>query len=409
MYDRLHFGETLRRLYDAESELAKHLAGGEDWLVVIKKVGEHIIEALAYTFLNISIVSLDGKRIKSEYIWWDRDDEDTALFRKLSDHDLATSNDIQADVVRTKQIEVPKHDDPRFHPEIHSLFGLERLIRVYMPLMMGDVVVGTLEAGYRRRFRQHIFENDIQILKTLSDYAAAAIWKKRRGQLDILRHEISAPRKAIMDDSLYLQRNWNSLSPENISWKLDDIFLDGSTIDYLLDKIEYYITGRAKETMLEFCNVGATIIFKTIFQQNRLLRSLSLNLQRISHSREELTKVRTVVDKVKAGEVFTNLFGNAIKYRKSNDSLQIRVTVEFQSDRFLIRLSDDGIGVDRGYESRIFDEGVRAPSAVAKAQGSGMGLWLARQYMRDMGGDVHLEKSRDPTVFCVKMRKRDRP
>ena len=391
MYDRLNFGQVLRGLHDAESELAQYLAGGEDWLDVIKKVGEHIIDALAYTHLNISIVSIDGKRIKSEYIWWDRPDQDKAQFKKLSDHDILTSTDIQAYVVKNKQIEVPKDKDPRFHPEIHSLLGLEKLIRVYIPLMMGDVVVGTLEAGYRRKFMQHIFERDIQILKTLSDYAAAAIWKKRRGQLDILRHEIAAPRKAIMDDALFLQRHWNLLSPEKIIWKLEDIFLDGSTIEYLLDKIEYYITGRAKETKPEFCNVGATIITKTILQQNRFLRSLNLNLQRIKYSREELTKIRTVVDKVKAGEVFNNLIGNAIKYRKSNETLQIRVAVESLSDRFLILLSDDGIGVDHGYESQIFDEGVRAPTAVAIAQGSGLGLWLARQYMLDMGGDIRLE------------------
>src|SRR5271165_2099904 len=307
---------------------------------------------LEYNHLNISTVSSDGKRIKSEYVWWDRDQDETTLFKTLSDHDLSASNDIQAFVVKTKQIEVPKADDPRFHPDIHYRFGLDKLIRVYIPLIMGDVVVGTLEAGYRRKFRQHIFERDIQILKTLGDYAAAAIWKKRRGQLDILRHEIAAPRQAIMDNSIFLQRNWTRLSPEKIAWKLDDIFLDGLTIDYLLDKIEYYITGRAKETKLEFCNVGTTIIAKTIFQQNRLLRSLNLNLERVSYSMDELARVRTVVDKVKAGEVFTNLLANAIKYRQSTESLQIRVTVELRQDRFLIRVSDEGIGVDEGYESR---------------------------------------------------------
>jgi signal transduction histidine kinase len=227
--------------------------------------------------------------------------------------------------------------------------------------------------------------------------------------LDILRHEIAAPRKAIMDDSLFLKRNWRSLSPEKIGWKLDDIFLDGSTIDYLLDKIEYYISGRAKETKPEFCNVGATVITKTILQQNRLLRSLNLNLDRISYSGDELTRVRTVVDKVKAGEVFTNLLGNAIKYRKSDDSLQIRVAVEARPDRFIVRIADDGIGIDAGYESRIFDEGVRGPAAIAQAQGSGLGLWLARQYMRDMGGDIRIENPRNPTVFCVEMVRRDRP
>src|SRR5205823_3274457 len=156
MFDRLVVGEALRKLHTAESELAKQLAGGYDWQDVIKTVGDHIKSTLGYSHINISIVSLDGKRIKSEYVWWDRPRDDTVLFKELSDHEL-TSNDIQADVVRTKSIEVPGANDPRFHPNIHYRFGLDALIRAYIPLMMGDVVVGTLEAGYRRKFRQFIF------------------------------------------------------------------------------------------------------------------------------------------------------------------------------------------------------------------------------------------------------------
>jgi signal transduction histidine kinase len=129
----------------------------------------------------------------------------------------------------------------------------------------------------------------------------------------------------------------------------------------------------------------------------------------ISYSREDLTKVRTVVDKVKASEVFNNLFGNAIKYRKSIETLRIRVTAEVLHDAYLIRISDDGIGIDPGCDEKIFDESFRGDSAVRQAQGSGLGLWLARQYLREMDGDVTLEKPRNPTVFCVRLPKREQP
>ena len=400
MFDRLQLRDLLKGLHDAESELAKHLAGGDDWLDVIKAVGDHIHTALAYSHINISLVSPDGKRIKSEYVWWSRSEQDTARFKELSDHDLDSSKDIQAEVVRTRQIEVPTSNDLRFHPQIHYAFNLDALIRVYIPLMMGDFVVGTLEAGYRRRFRQYIFERDIQILKTLGDYVAAAIWKKRRGQLDILRHEIAAPRKAVMDNALFLQRHWASLSDEKINWKLDDIFLDGEVIDSLLDKIEYYVTGHLKPSKVEYCNVGSTVIKKIILQQGRLLRSMGLDLSAINYAQTNL-RILAFVDKVKASAVFNNLFVNAIKYRKSDESLRIDLTVESLQDRYIVRISDCGIGVDSGYEDRIFEEGVRTPSAVQRAQGSGLGLWLARQYMRDMAGDVTLARTGNPTIFEV--------
>jgi len=407
--DRLESREALQKLQDAEAELAKHLADTHDWRDVVTTVGLHIRTTLAYSHINISIISPDRKRIKSEYVWWTRSEQEKSEFRSLSDHDVAGSPDIQAHVVRGKQIEVPKPEDNRFHPKIHHRFGLESLVRVYIPMMMGDEVVGTLEAGYRRRFRQFIFERDIQILKALGDYAAAAIWKKRRAQLDVLRHEIAAPRRAIMDNAMFLQRHWPMLSQAKIIWKLGDIFLDAEVMDSLLDKIEYYATGHVKESNPEFCNVGATVIQKTIFQQNNFLNSLGFDLGRIIYSRDDLTKVRTVVDQVKASEVFNNLFANAIKYRKLDDSLQIRVTVEVQNDCFLIRISDDGVGIEPDCEERIFEEGFRGANAVGHAQGSGLGLWLARRYLREMGGEIMLERGADPTVFCVRLVRREQP
>ena len=112
-------------------------------------------------------------------------------------------------------------------------------------------------------------------------------------------------------------------------------------------------------------------------------------------------RIRTVVDKVKLSEVFDNLFANAIKYRRSDESLSVTVTCEALGDRYRVRVSDKGIGIESGSEVRIFEEGYRGPNAIKRAQGSGLGLWLARRYMREMGGDVTLEQPAGPTTFVV--------
>jgi signal transduction histidine kinase len=319
---------------------------------------------------------------------------------RMSNHDLATSKDIQADIVRTRQIEVPENNDRRFHPEIHKLFDLDKFIRVYLPLVMGDVVVGTLEAGYRRKFRQFIFERDIQMLKALSDHATAAIWKKRRGQLDILRHEISAPRHAIMDNAMFLKENWLYLTEDKIGWKLDDILLDGEAIDSLLDRMEYFVSGRLRKTDLEVCsNVGQAIIKKTIFQQSRKLRAINADLGRISF--KPYVTIEARVDKIKLAAVFSNLFENAYKYRVSNESFKIEVTAEGKSDRYIIQVLDWGIGIEAGCEKKIFDEGFRTPAAIQRAVGSGLGLWLAKEYLREMKGQLTLISSKNPTAFQI--------
>jgi signal transduction histidine kinase len=144
-----------------------------------------------------------------------------------------------------------------------------------------------------------------------------------------------------------------------------------------------------------------------VLQHVRLLHELGLDLKRIEYSPADLNRIRTVVDRRKASEVFNNLIGNAIKYRQSAESLRITLDAVAHSDCFVVKVTDWGLGIDEGHESRIFDEGFRAPNAIGVAQGSGLGLWLAREYMLDMGGDLSLSSPRNPTCFEVKFQRKE--
>ena len=68
----------------------------------------------------------------------------------------------------------------------------------------------------------------------------------------------------------------------------------------------------------------------------------------------------------------------------------------------LIKARDRGIGIRPDLADQVFNEGFRTPEAEAKnVSGSGLGLTISRQLMRQMGGDLILARTSQPTEFHV--------
>ena len=128
----------------------------------MKIVLETITTTIGYDYVNISLVNPETRRIKTEYVYG-FSDKDATEFKRMADHSL-NSNDIQAHIVKTRQIEVPRFDDPRFDEAIQKKMRHNELIRVYIPMIdsADQRVIGTVEAGYSRRYRKHIYERDIR-------------------------------------------------------------------------------------------------------------------------------------------------------------------------------------------------------------------------------------------------------
>jgi two-component system sensor histidine kinase VicK len=56
-----------------------------------------------------------------------------------------------------------------------------------------------------------------------------------------------------------------------------------------------------------------------------------------------------------------------------------------------VRVSDQGVGIPRADHQRIFSKFYRAESAGTGAQGTGLGLFLARGLLVAMGGRIWVE------------------
>ena len=74
-----------------------------------------------------------------------------------------------------------------------------------------------------------------------------------------------------------------------------------------------------------------------------------------------------------------------------------RVGVERHDGSVRITCADDGPGLDEQTARRAFDRGYRGPAS----QGSGLGLYDARDLMRAQGGDLVLDRSRPGARFVA--------
>ena len=82
-----------------------------------------------------------------------------------------------------------------------------------------------------------------------------------------------------------------------------------------------------------------------------------------------------------------NLVSNAIKY--TPDGGTVHITFEIHSANYAIIVSDTGIGIPEEEQEKIFTKIYRASNAKADVpDGTGLGLYIAREAVRVMGGDI---------------------
>ena len=90
--------------------------------------------------------------------------------------------------------------------------------------------------------------------------------------------------------------------------------------------------------------------------------------------------------------VYTNVISNAIRYSKKNGKIMIKV---YLSKKYVMtEVKDNGIGVPKGEQKRVFDKFFRASNALKKeTDGNGLGLYLSKTIVESSGGKIGFRSS----------------
>nr|WP_145156586.1 HAMP domain-containing sensor histidine kinase [Paenibacillus terrae] len=102
-------------------------------------------------------------------------------------------------------------------------------------------------------------------------------------------------------------------------------------------------------------------------------------------------RVQVMADREKLRRVILNIIDNSLKYLDKADK-ELSVNLRDGSDEAVIRIKDNGSGIEEAALPHIFDRFYRAePSRNTDTGGSGLGLAIVKQMIEGMGGRVWAE------------------
>lgn len=94
-------------------------------------------------------------------------------------------------------------------------------------------------------------------------------------------------------------------------------------------------------------------------------------------------------DKNRLKQILVNLVGNAVKYTAKGE---VKVSQYIESNKMRIDVADTGIGISAEEREKLFGKFYRIRNKETESiGGTGLGLWITAQIVKEMGGDISVE------------------
>ncbi len=149
-----------------------------------------------------------------------------------------------------------------------------------------------------------------------------------------------------------------------------------SLVDDLLD-VSHIESG--EKFRLVFKNENLSEIFRDLCSEmTNLAKNKNITLD---HANVCDLKVVAKVDRTKIIQVFQNILDNAIKYSEAGSTIKVRCNIK--GKEVIYSFQDQGKGIPKEQQSKIFERFFRADNVMTTESGTGLGLYIAK-YILDM-------------------------
>ncbi len=211
--------------------------------------------------------------------------------------------------------------------------------------------------------------------------------KQRNKELDEyvyrISHEVRAPISSIMGLFYLLKNLENSNDTETIKYYLNLIEQNINKLDIFIRSVLQYSATKDFEPQIEEINFEKLTneCVKEFFPQG-----ISEKIKIRTHIHIS-TPFFSDIGLLKT--IFRNLLENAIKYAKSNATEHlITIAVDGNDAKASIQFADNGIGIPKQYQEKIFDMFYRANDY---SNGSGLGLYIVKLAIERLDATIRLE------------------
>ncbi|MBZ8180186.1 PAS domain S-box protein [Oscillatoria salina] len=197
----------------------------------------------------------------------------------------------------------------------------------------------------------------------------------------VVSHDLQAPLGTIASYVQLLQKRYQNQLDAKADKFINNILSSTLRMQQLInDLLEYSRVGRnQKPFTLTDCN---QVVIEV---KSNLQAAIAKNQVRIDC--EQLPLV--MADRQRLVQLFQNLIGNAIKYRREEPPV-IAICASFGGSEWLFAVSDNGIGIEAKYRERIFQIFQRLHTST-EYPGTGIGLALCQKIVQLHGGSIWVE------------------
>lgn len=220
--------------------------------------------------------------------------------------------------------------------------------------------------------------------------------KEKKTLILSLSHDIKTPLSAIDLYTKALRRNLYDSEKER------EKAFDG--IEQNVAEIKRYvneITQASREDVLNLEVKNAEIYLSQLIDKTKVYYADKMRRLHIDFSVEQVDDCLIHGDLDRLIEVLQNTIENAIKY---GDGKQIRITFDEEENCKLIRVMNTGCDLSEDELPHIFDSFYRGKNS-EKEEGSGLGLYICKELMHRMDGEIFAAIGEDTYTITLVIRK----
>jgi signal transduction histidine kinase len=213
----------------------------------------------------------------------------------------------------------------------------------------------------------------------------------------VASHELRTPLTAVYGASITLRQH--DLDAETRDRMLDVIFHESDRLARIVNDVLWAsrLESGSLRTAVEICD--AAELTEDVVRETRPRLPPGCSLEVVLPS----AVPPVAADPENLRRVFVNLVDNAIKYSPDGG----RIDVELSASDGLVRFAvhDEGLGIPEDEQERIFDKFHRLdPYLQRGVSGTGLGLYICRELVRQMNGRIWVESSAgEGSTFSVEL------